>query len=161
MFGLDRFRMSSRDDVSLAGAGLAGAVPMPIISTTKPSGYRPAPIQVEPRIEPPVRVESIQVEQTPAYSAPAVYTPAATPEAPTGEFSATSFSSPVAVPAQPQPDITAIAPGREALIYLNLVGEGLECSAGRCVQKTLGATTTGLRTSCRQASSGSLRLVKW
>ncbi len=110
MFGVDRFRMSSKEDVSLAGAGLAGAPPTPIISTAQPIAYRPAPIRVEPAYVPPAPPPS----QAPAFVA----------EAPTASFSATAVSSPV-VTVTPPPDVTAIPPGREAVIYLNLVGEGL------------------------------------
>jgi len=44
---------------------------------------------------------------------------------PVPEFSATSFAAPSAQAVAPAPDILAIPPGREAVIYLNLVGEGL------------------------------------
>jgi hypothetical protein len=111
MFGVDRFRMSSKDDVSLAGAGLAGAVPVPIISTAKPTGYKPAAIRVDP---------------VPAYTPAAPVPPPPTPPPPT-VVPAPSFVAepPAAAAAAPLADVTAIPPGREALIYLNLVGEGL------------------------------------
>jgi hypothetical protein len=55
---------------------------------------------------------------------------------PTPQFEATMISIPVvpvappapataSAPVAPTPDVTAIPPGREAVIYLNLVGEGL------------------------------------
>jgi len=39
--------------------------------------------------------------------------------------SATSFATPVVQTVAAPPDLLAIPPGREAVIYLNLVGEGL------------------------------------
>ncbi len=114
MFGVDRFRMSSKEDVSLAGAGLAGAPPTPIISTAQPTTYRPAPIRVEPAYVPPAPPPPPPAPPAPAFAA----------EAPTASFTATAFSTPV-VAVAPPPDVTAIPPGREAVIYLNLVGEGL------------------------------------
>jgi hypothetical protein len=44
------------------------------------------------------------------------------------DFTATTVSAPIVQPTYappPPPDVTAIPPGREAVIYLNLVGEGL------------------------------------
>ena len=161
-FGVDRFRMSAQDNVSLAGSGLAGAPATPIISTGPPTGYRPAPIRAEPpapsayappAYAPPAYAPPVYTPPVYAPPAPVAYTPPAyippppppppapaptpsfvtEPPAPAPDFSATSFSTPVVQPAAvqpayappPPPDVTAIPPGREALIYLNLVGEGL------------------------------------
>jgi hypothetical protein len=109
MFGVDRFRMSSKDNVSLAASGLAGAPPTPIISSAPPMAYRPAPIRVEPVYTPPA----------------ASYTPPPPPPPPVPEFSATSAAAPAVQTVAAPPDVLAIPPGREAVIYLNLVGEGL------------------------------------
>lgn len=116
LFAVDRFRMSGKEDVTLAGAGLTGTPPKPIVSAAPPSTYRPAPIQVEPA-------------PAPVYAPPPPPAPAFVTEAPTlvEDFTATTVSTPVVQPtyAPPPPDVTAIPPGREAVIYLNLVGEGL------------------------------------
>jgi len=134
MFAVDRFRMSSKEDVSLGRAGLAGAPPTPIISSAPPLTYRPAPIRVEP-VQPPPPPAPVYTPPPVAYApppppppAPVAPVPTFVTQPPVPEFSATSFANPVvqAVPAPPPaPDILAIPPGREAVIYLNLVGEGL------------------------------------
>ncbi len=115
MFAVDRFRMSSKEDVSLGRAGLAGAPPTPNISTAPPIAYRPAPISVEP----------VPPAPAPVYTPPAPPVPTFVTQPPAPEFSAPSFAAPAVQAVPPPPDVLAIAPGREAVIYLNLVGEGL------------------------------------
>lgn len=114
LFAVDRFRMSSRDNVSLAGSGLSGTGPIqPIKASSPASTYRPAPIRVEPPLPPP-----------PVYTPPP---PSAVPEPTLATPAAIAAPAPVfaAATSTTTPDVMAIPPGREALIYLNLVGEGL------------------------------------
>jgi hypothetical protein len=128
MLSVDRFRMSSRDNVSLASSGLAGSAP--IMAAAPAPTYRPAPIRLEPTpvpVQPPAPPPIYAAPPTPAPAPVAtVQTPAVILNS-APDFAATTISAPVAAPAPvvPQPDVTAIPPGREALIYLNLVGEGL------------------------------------
>jgi hypothetical protein len=160
LFAVDRFRMSARDNVSLASSGLAGAGAGPIITNAPPPSYRPAPIRVEP-VAPPQPSYQAPAYQPPAYQQPAYQPPAYTPPPayappayasaspapemqrtvvtdPAADFTAASATAaapavqpapvppaPQAAPMPPMPDVTVIPPGREALIYLNLVGEGL------------------------------------
>ena len=115
LFAVDRFRMSSREKVGLAEAGLAAPGPMkPMVVTSPAASYRPAPIRVEP----------VQPAPAATYVAPA---PVAPPPAMAQDFEATTVSASAIQPvvASAPPDVTAIPPGREAVIYLNLVGEGL------------------------------------
>jgi hypothetical protein len=121
MFGVDRFRVGARENVSMVAAGLSAAAMTPIVTNQPPSGYRPAPIRVEPVVEQPVYAQP-QPQPLP------VYAPAAPILAePVAQLEATNFAAPVvsAAVVAPPPDVTAIPPGREAVIYLNLVGEGL------------------------------------
>jgi hypothetical protein len=140
LFGVDRFRMSALDNVSLGNAGLAGAAAGPMVISTPPTSYRPAPIQVQ--TPPALQYEAVPPPVAPAptqYQAPAP-TAYAPPPAPLpvavpayyAEAAAAPMAAPMATPSPvlpamppPVPDVTAIPPGREALIYLNLVGEGL------------------------------------
>jgi hypothetical protein len=116
LFAVDRFRLSARESMSLSDSGLAASPDMkPFITSAAPSAYRPAPIRVDPVVAPPT--------PPPTYASPPAVTPPVAASAaaiipdPAGEF---------AMPlAPPPPSITAIPPGREAVIYLNLVGEGL------------------------------------
>ena len=114
LFALDLFRMSSRHTVSFADSGLAAAGPIkPIVASAPISNYRPAPI----------RVDTAPPTAPPAYEpVKAAIIPDLAPE-----FSATTIAdSPVLTsPAPTLPPVMAIPPGKEVLIYLNLVGEGL------------------------------------
>lgn len=122
LFSVDRFRVSSREAVGLAGglAGAASTAPMSFTPAQQPS-YRPAPIRVEQPAPPPPPQPVYQAPQ-PIIQAPPPVSPAVAPV-----FQSASVATPVyaAAPVVTAPDATAIPPGREALIYLNLVGEGL------------------------------------
>ena len=115
LFAVDRFRMGGRESMTLSDSGLAASADMkPFTTSTAPSAYRPAPIRVDPMVAP-------ATPPAPYVAPPAASPPAPAPAAaiipdPAGEF---------AMPAAPPPPVTAIPPGREAVIYLNLVGEGL------------------------------------
>ena len=111
LFSVDRFRMSAKDNVSLAASGMAAAGFSPGIIATPPNTYRPAPIRVVPPPQP--------VYAPPAYQPP-VYAPPPPPLPPQP-----AFVTEVPATQPPMPDVTAIPAGREAVIYLNLVGEGL------------------------------------
>lgn len=152
MFGVDRFRMTSKQKMGLSDAGLAGTVPGPIITSAPKTNYRPAPLQMTPQPQayapqpppayqpPPQQVYAPPPPPPPppqpAYVPPPAPVPAAyvqpqnvAPQAPPSlvsqPFEATSFQQTAQPPQQAAPDVTYIPPGREALIYLNLVGEGL------------------------------------
>jgi hypothetical protein len=117
LFAVDRFRMSSREKVSLGDSGLGAPGPMkPLVVSAAAASYRPAPIRVEPA----------QSEPVASYVAPAPVVPApvAIPDFEATTVFATEIQPAVAAPVPP-PDVTAIPAGREAVIYLNLVGEGL------------------------------------
>jgi hypothetical protein len=121
LFAVDRFRMSSREAVGLGGglaSGLAGPVPAAPISFSpvQQATYRPAPIRVEPTPPPPVP-QSIVVQ-------PPAPAPVPIPQ-PVFASAVMPAPEPVTQVVAAAPDVTAIPPGREALIYLNLVGEGL------------------------------------
>ena len=110
LFGVDRFRASSGHSLGLADAGLAASGPMnPLSSSARPSTYRPAPIRVEPAVTAARAYDS--EDPVPAQ----VSTPDGT------EAKISDSVVPQAAPTT----VTAIPPGKEALIYLNLVGEGL------------------------------------
>lgn len=114
MFAIDMFRTNSQTSVSLADSGLAGAV-KPIASSAQATSYRPAPI----RVDTPAPVARVETQPIAAAVMPeAVMAPVAASPVATAPIAA-------AAPVQPAPDVTAIPPGREAMIYLNLVGEGL------------------------------------
>jgi hypothetical protein len=115
LFSVDRFRVSSREAIGLAG-GLAGTGQTAPISFSPPqqAAYRPAPIPAV--VQQPVFQQPVIVQAAPHVAPPAP------PPVPQPVFAAAAAPVPVITGA---PDVTAIPPGREALIYLNLVGEGL------------------------------------
>lgn len=121
LFALDRFRMASRESVSLASAGLAGIHPVqPLRTPSKPS-FQPTPIRVEPVI--PSAAPAAANREPMVATAMETASPVETSSSPVETSSA--VPQPAAAPASPAPDVLAIPPGKEAVIYLNLVGEGL------------------------------------
>ena len=150
MFGVDRFRMSGRESIGLAGTGIA-ASSGPIVTSAPTSSYRPAPIRVEaiPVTAQPTPAQTYVPPQAytppqafmppqeppafnlPSYNPPAYKSPAYPEPLSSEAVVAPEMSIPQTMAAMPisaaaaQPDVLAIPPGRETMIYLNLIGEGL------------------------------------
>lgn len=108
---VDRVRMSSRESLSMR---LTPGT-QPAVQQIIPPASAPAPSVFPPKVSPP--------PPSPPATSPFVTSPSVTSP------SVTSWTEPLAPPPPPPPEppptAIPVRPGKETMIYLNLVGEGL------------------------------------